>query len=164
MLAHYAKFQMESVKWHSLDAEKRRKHVSLFRQHMPTMEQEFKKPQKSGKKANEKERKRKKTPEIFIERVQKDEKRARIDDANVQPQVPHVLFSRHLVPRLVPKYQRNCGINPKPSDNEDYLVVKSHGSTTFTVNGEEKTRSGPQYVHFNNVCLKEYACLKHNTR
>ena len=50
--AQYAKFQMDSVKWHSLDTEKRRKHLSLFRQHMPTMEQEFKKPQKSGKKAN----------------------------------------------------------------------------------------------------------------
>ena len=34
------------------------------------------------------------------------------------------------------------------SDNEDYLVVKSHGSTTLTVNGEETTKSGPQDVHF----------------
>ena len=152
---------MDSVKWHSLDAEKRRKHVSLFRQHMPTMEQEFKKPQKSGKKANEKQRKRKETPEIFVERVQKDEKRKRIDDSNVQPQVPYVSFFRSLLPRLVQRCQGNCGINLKPLDNEDYLVVKSHGSTTFTVNGEEKTRSGP---HFNNVCLKEYAYLKHNTR
>ena len=32
----------------------------------------------------------------------------------------------------------------------------------FTVNGQEKTRGGPQYVHFNNVCLTEYARLKHN--
>ena len=131
---------------------------------MSTMEQEFKKPQKSGKKANEKQRKRKGTPEIFVERVQKDEKRTRIDHPNVQPQVPYVLFFRSLVPRLVQRCQRNCGINLKPSDNEDYLVVKSHGSTTFTVNGEEKTRSGPQYVHFKNVCLKEHAYLKHNTR
>ena len=46
----YVKFLMDSVKWHSLDAEKRRKHVSLFRQHMPTMEQKFKKPQKKKRK------------------------------------------------------------------------------------------------------------------
>ena len=129
---------MDSVKWHSLDAEKRRKHVSLFRQRMPTMEKEFKKPQKSGKKANEKQRKRKETPEIFVERVQKYEKRTRIDDPNVQPQVPYLLFFRSLVPRLVQRCQGNCGNNLKPSDNEDYLIVKSHGSTTFTVNGEEK--------------------------
>ena len=111
--AQYAKFLMDSVKWHSLDAEKRRKHVSLFRQHMPTMEKEFKKPQKSGKKANEKQRKRKETQER--ERVQKDEKRTRIDDPNVQPQVPCVLFFRSLVPRLVQRCQGNCGINLKPS-------------------------------------------------
>ena len=36
--AQYAKFQMHSVKWDSLDAEKRRKHVSLFPQHIPTVE------------------------------------------------------------------------------------------------------------------------------
>ena len=128
------------------------------------MKQEFKKPQKSGKKANEKQRKREKTPEIFVERVQKDEKRARIDYPNVQPQVPHVIFFRSLVPRLVQRCQGYCGINLKTSDNEDYLIVKSHGSTRFTVNGEEKTRGGPPYVHFNNVCLKQYTYLKHNTR
>ena len=59
---------------------------------MSAIEQEFKKPQKSGEKANEKQRKRKETPEIFVERVQKDEKRTSIDDPNVQPQVPYVLF------------------------------------------------------------------------
>ena len=101
------------------------------------MEQEFKKPQRSVKKANEKQRK-KETPEIFIERVQKDEKRTSIDDTNFQPQVPYILFFRSLVPRIVHRCQGKCGINLKALDNEDYLVVKSHGSTTFTVNGEEK--------------------------
>ena len=51
----YAKFQMDSVKWHSLDAKKRRKNASLFQQHNPAMAQEFKKAQKSGKRANEKQ-------------------------------------------------------------------------------------------------------------
>ena len=88
-------------------------------------------------------------------------KRTRNDDLNVQSQVPCALS---LVSRLVQRCQGNCGVNLKPSDNEDYLVVKSHGSTTFIVNGEEKARSGPQYVHFYNICLKEYAYLKHNTR
>ena len=39
--AQYAKFQMHSMKWHSSDAKKRRKHVPLFWQHMPTMEQKL---------------------------------------------------------------------------------------------------------------------------
>ena len=89
---------MDSVKWHSLDAKKRRKHVLLFQQHIRTMEQESKKPQKSGKKAHEKQRKRKDTPEFFIIRVWKDEKRTRIDDPSIQPQLPFVLFFWYLVP------------------------------------------------------------------
>ena len=40
---------------------------------------------KSGGKANKKQGKRKETPELFVERVQKDEKRTIIDDPNVQP-------------------------------------------------------------------------------
>ena len=81
---------------HTISKEKRKKHVSLFRQHIPTTEQEFKKPQKSGKKLNEKQRKGKETPQIFVERVQKDKKRTRIDD----PQVPYFLFVQSLVLRL----------------------------------------------------------------
>ena len=72
---------------------------------------------------------------------QKDEKRTTIDDPFFfffifQPQVPYVLFFRSLAPRIVQRCQWNCGINLKPSDNENYLVVKSYGSTTYTVNGD----------------------------
>ena len=73
-------------------------------------------------------------------------------------------FCQFLVPKLVQSYQGDCGINLKASDNENYLALKSHRSTTFTINGEENTRSDIWYVHFNNICLKEYAYLKHNTR
>ena len=66
---------MDSVKWHSLDAKKRRKNASLFQQHNPAMAQEFKKAQKSGKRANEKQILKKVTPKISVERVQKDERR-----------------------------------------------------------------------------------------
>ena len=103
-------------------SKKQRKHISLFWQNMPTMEQKFKKPQKDGK-------------------------RTRMDD----PNVPYILFFWSLVPWLVQRCQGNSGINLKPSDNDDYPVIKSQGSTTFTVNGEENMRSCPQYVHFNNM-------------
>ena len=128
--------------------------MSLFRQHMPTMEQELKKTQKNVKKANKKKRKRKETPEIF-ERWENNENRWSKCSTN-----PYVLLSRSLVPRLVERCLANRGINLKSSNNEDYLVVKSNFSTTFTVNREEKTKSGPQV---RNVCLKEYAYLKYNT-
>ena len=96
-----------------------------------------------------KREKREKSKRKSLERWEKNKK-----DPNVQPQPSYVLFFRSLVPRLVQRCQENCDINLKPSDNEDYLVVKSHDSTTFTVNGEKTTRSGPQYVHLNKVCLR----------
>ena len=80
----------------TISKQKGKKYVSLFRQHIPTTEQEFKRPQKSGKKVNEKQRKGKETPQIFVDRVQKDKKRTRIDD----PQVPYFLFVQSLVLRL----------------------------------------------------------------
>ena len=92
---------------------------------------------KVGKKANKKQKKRMETPEIFVGRVQEDEKTTRIDNPKAQLQVPKVLFFRLIY---------FSGINLKPSDNEDYLIVKSHGSTTFTVDGEERTRTCPHYV------------------
>ena len=113
---------------------------SIFR-YFDSTSQQWNKSLKSLREALKKQMKNKEkkdTPEIFIERVQKDEKRTSIDDTNFQPQVPYILFFRSLVPRIVHRCQGKCGINLKVLDNEDYLVVKSHGSTTFTVNGEEK--------------------------
>ena len=42
--------------------------------------------------------------------------------------------------------------------------MKSNGPTMFLVNGEERTKVGPQYVHFNQKCLKEYPHRKHNVQ
>ena len=50
------------------------------------------------------------------------------------------------------------------SNEKDYLLIKSNGPTTFLVNGEEQTKVGPQYVHFNKKCLKEYLHRKHNVQ
>ena len=92
---------------------------------MPTIEQ--------SEKANEKQRKRKESPEIFVERVHKDEKRTRIDYPNVQPKVLYVFFLQSLVPRLIWSLQ----IMRIPRFYHIYCQWK------------KKTRSGPQYVHFN---------------
>ena len=34
----------------------------------------------------------------------------------------------------------------------------------FPVNGEERTKAGPQYLHFNQKCLKEYFHRKYNVQ
>ena len=62
---------MDSAKWHSLDAEKQRKYVSLFCQHFPTMEQEFKKPHKSVKKANKKTKKKRRLQKSSLKEFRK---------------------------------------------------------------------------------------------
>ena len=74
---------------------------------------------------------------------------------------PHL---RSMVPRKVERCHGNCGVKLEPSDkaNNDYLVVKSFGTSTFMVKGESHCKYGPQYVHFQSDCLKEYAHRKHD--
>ena len=69
-----------------------------------------------------------------------------------------------LVPRLVEKCQGNRGQKLSQSNDGDYLLIKSNCPTTFLVNGEERTKVDPQYVHFNQKCLKEYLHRKHNVQ
>ena len=68
------------------------------------------------------------------------------------------------MPRLVDRCQENCGVKLKASDDEDYLFIKSHGQSTYTVKGESRTKYGPQYVQFNSECLLEYAHTKHDIK
>ena len=63
---------------------------------------------------------------------------------------------RSMVPRLVDRCQGNCGKKLLPADEQDYLLVKSWGHSNFFYKGENKSKYGPQYIHF-----KEYAHFKH---
>ena len=69
-----------------------------------------------------------------------------------------------MVPRKVERFQVNCSVKLEPSDeaNNDYLVVKSFGTSTFMVKGESHSKYGPRYVHFQRDCLKEYTYRKHD--
>ena len=90
------------------------------------------------------------------------EKKVFIEDPNSKRVIPYELFLRSLVPRQVERCQGNCGNKLKPSDNGDYLLVKSHGPSSYTVKGETRTKYGPQYIHFRNDCFREYTRLKHD--
>ena len=79
-----------------------------------------------------------------------------IEDPNAKRTVPYKLFLRSLVPRQVERCQGNCGNKLK--------LVKSHGPAFYSVKGESRTKYGPQYIHFKNDCLKEYAHLKHDVK
>ena len=91
-------------------------------------------------------------------------KKAKIDDPYAKRTVSYELFLRSLVPSLVEQCQRNCGVKLKTSDDGDYLLIKSHDPSTYTVKGETRTKYGPQYVHFNSECLFEYAHAKHDIK
>ena len=52
----------------------------------------------------------------------------------------------------------------KTSDDGDYLLIKSHGPSTYTVKGETRTKYRPQYIHFNNECFLEYAQVKYEIK
>ena len=139
-----------------------------FRNHKPSLENQFKKPKRSGRKASDQTCKRKPKPETLIGRLEDREKKAEkkvwIDDLHAKRIVSYELFFRSLVPRLVERCQGNSGVKLKTTDDGDYLLIKSHGLSTYTVKEETKTKYGPQYVHFNSECLLEYAHAKHDIK
>ena len=103
----------------------------------------FKRLRKVGKKQMKNKEKERRLQKSLL----KDFRRMRKEQESMTQMLDHKFhafyFFQFLVPKPVQSYQGNCGINLKASDNEDYLAVKSHSSTTITVNGEENTRSGP---------------------
>ena len=86
-----------------------------------------------------------------------------VENPNASRPVEYQLFLRSLVLRLAKRCQGNCGIKLKLANIRDYLLVKSHGPSTYMVKGESRTRYGPQYIHFKADCLKEYAHAKQDT-
>jgi len=72
------------------------------------------------------------------------------------------LHLRSLLHRSVERCQGMCGNQLKPADTDDYYVVKSYGPSSYKVNGVIQTTYGPQYVHFNVLCLRNYCKRKHD--
>ena len=83
----------------------------------PTLDDEYVKPKKSGKKPSDGGkwmRKQQKT-EVIVDR---HAKRICIQDSNYEPEIPFKLFFQSLVPRLVEKCQGNCGRKVSQSNEE----------------------------------------------
>ena len=69
-----------------------------------------------------------------------------MENPNASRPLEYQLFLRSLVPRLAERCQGNCGIKLKPADNRDYLLVKSHGPSTYMAKEESRARYGPEYL------------------
>ena len=77
---------------------------------------------------------RKPQTESIVDEMEKP-KKVKIQDPNIAWKVVYELHLRSMVPRKVERYQGNCGVNLEPSDEtkNDYLVVKSFGTSTCMV-------------------------------
>ena len=106
---------------------------------------------------------RKSEAEIIVERSENLEK-IQIEDPSAPRKIVYELHLRSKVRRKVERCQRSCGVKLWPVDesNNDYLLVKSFGTSTFMVKGESRFKYGPQYIHFQSDCLKEYTRRKHD--
>ena len=63
------------------------------------------------------------------------------------------------VPRLVHRCQGNCG---KQITEDCFLVVKSFGTSRLTdKNGNERSKFGPMYLHFEKNCLQNFDSENH---
>ena len=63
------------------------------------------------------------------------------------------------VPRLVHRCQGNCG---KQITEDCFQVVKSFGTSRLTdKNGNERSKFGPMYLHFEKNCLQNFDSENH---
>ena len=74
----YKRFQVDSIRWHSMNPTKKMKHVPSFRQYVPSLDEHFLKPGTSGRKLNERKRVRKKELELLIDRDNSDSNSAHV--------------------------------------------------------------------------------------
>ena len=131
----YKKFEVDSVKWHSMDPEARMKHVEQFRRYRLTLGDQSDKPKSSVRKPSDRKRTRKPDFEIAFDRLDKKEKESSksftLQDPNALEKISYELFLHSLVLRLVNRCEENCGDKLFPADKEDYLVVKSRDRIIF---------------------------------
>ena len=96
MSDHYKKFDVDSVKRHSIDPEGPLKDVEWFRRYKSTLDYQFGKPKTSGRKPSHRKQTRKSDFESAFDRLDKKEKESRnsftFQDPNVLENVLYELF------------------------------------------------------------------------
>ena len=96
MSDHYKKFDVDSVKRHSIDPEGPLKDVEWFRRNKSTLDYQFRKPKTSGRKPSHRKQTRNPDFESAFDRLDKKEKESRnsftFQDPNVLENVLYELF------------------------------------------------------------------------
>ena len=129
----YKKFEVDSVKWHSMDPEARMKHVK--RRYRPTLDDQFDKQKSSGRTPSDRKWARKLDFESAFDRLDKNENDSRkpftFQDSKAPEKISYELFFHSMVPRLVNRCQGSCGDKLFPVGKEGYFVVKSRDRINF---------------------------------
>ena len=86
------------------------------------------------------------------------ENELRFSDPRVDPIKIFVLFLRKDLPRAVKICQGLCGKSITP--DEKCMLVKSCGTSHWSDKntGQEMSKFGPMYIHFNEKCLINFDC------
>ena len=145
------------------------KYVEWF-SYKPTLDYQFDKPKSSGRKPSDTKLTRKPHLESAFDRQDKKGKVSRksftFQDPHAPEKISNDLFLHSVVPRLVNRYQGNCGDKLFHADKENYLVDKSRGHISFMNNqGEMDSKYCPLYIHLKAECLKytHSVCIMYTT-
>ena len=100
---HYKRFEVDSVKWHSMDPEVQMKHVERFQRYRPTLDDQFHQPKSSGRKPSDRNRIRKPDFKSVLTGWTKGKRRAenRLPSRIPKPRKRYRMsyFFRSIVPR-----------------------------------------------------------------
>ena len=183
LLTEYQKFRVGSACWHSWSEETRRVHVKKLRDYVATFSDEFVKSKNAGKKPVFLNRKRyREPPTVFVEHLEEQQEEVSQDlrlkfvkssesqtwkawGSSSQEEIRFSgsnekrpkIFELHLrkdVPKLVKKCQGKCG---RKIEQDFFAVVRSYGESTWTdSNGNEHSKFGSLYIHFERKCLEKF--------
>ena len=75
-----------------MEAKNMVKHIANFRKYLPSLEEHFNKPGKSGRKPKDSKRRIKRDAEISIDKMEKEKKVQKIGDPNAEQPIAYKLF------------------------------------------------------------------------
>ena len=100
---------------------------------------------------------------VTSEKVPTSENKVEIrfaDPRKDPPQIFEVRLRKNL-PRIIEKCRGGCGVKIKP--NDPGMLIRTYGTTRWTnkTRGEEDSKHGPMYIHFQEECLRRYDSTTH---
>ena len=172
LVVPYSKFQVDSGRRHSWSKERHQYYVQQFRNYCSTTADFYPKPKNTGRKPHYSTRERHEDPAVIVNRIKEGEEvdpagssKSQVEDVELglsfldlhkAPEKAFELLLRKDLPLLIKTCQGMCGKEIRPDD--DGMLVKSYGIIMWAdrKTGQEKSKFGPMYIHFNLHCLETF--------